>query len=139
MTPLDPLALGLPHREPFVFVDSVVTLVPEEQAAGCKVFPRDTPFFRGHFPGDPLVPGVILVESLAQLAGIVAGQGRRAMRLAAIRTMKFPNAVRPDETVMLDAQKLGAAAGLWQFAVEARVGTRVVAGGVIVLAEVPAG
>lgn len=138
MTPLDPLALGLPHREPFVFVDAVVTLVPDEQAVGSTIFPPDTPFFRGHFPGDPLVPGVILAEALAQLAGIVAGQRGRALRLAAIKTMKFPSSVRPDETVTLNAQKLGTAAGLWQFSVEARVGQRVVAEGVIVLAEAPA-
>lgn len=138
MTPLDPVALGLPHREPFIFVDAVMTLVPEEQAAGRKVFAPDTPFFRGHFPGEPLVPGVILTESLAQLAGIVAGQRGRGLRLAAIKTMKFPSSVRPDETVILNAQKLGTAAGLWQFSVEARVDQRVVAQGVIVLAEVPA-
>jgi len=138
VTALNPLELGLPHREPFVFVDSVMTLVPGEQATGCKLFTPETPFFRGHFPGDPLVPGVILAESLAQLAGLVAGQPGRGLRLAAIKTMKFPGAVRPDETITLTAQKLGATAGLWQFAVEARVGLRVVAEGVIVLAEQPA-
>ena len=128
----DPLALGLPHREPFVFVDEILAHTPGENAAGRKTFPADTPFFRGHFPGDPIVPGVILAEALAQVAGIAAGQA--GMRLAAIKAMKFPSAARPGEEIALSARKAGAVGGLWQFAVEARVGGRVVAEGVIVLA-----
>ena len=128
----DPLALGLPHREPFVFVDEITAHTPGESATGRKTFPADTPFFRGHFPDDPLVPGVILAEALAQVAGIAAGQA--GMRLAALKAMKFPSAARPGEVLALDARKVGAVGGLWQFAVEARVGGRVVAEGVIVLA-----
>ena len=127
----DPLALGLPHREPFVFVDEILAHSPGESAAGHKTFPADTPFFRGHFPGDPLVPGVILAEALAQVAGIAAGQA--GMRLAAIKAMKFPSAARPGDDIALHARKAGAVGGLWQFAVEARVGERVVAEGVIAL------
>ena len=93
----DPLALGLPHREPFVFVDEILAHSPGESAAGHKTFPADTPFFRGHFPGDPLVPGVILAEALAQVAGIAAGQA--GMRLAAIKAMKFPSAARPGDDI----------------------------------------
>lgn len=133
MTPGDPARLGLPHREPFVFVDEVFTLERGESGTGRKVFPPETPFFRGHFPDDPLVPGVILTEALAQLAGIVAGQG--ALRLAAIKAMKFRRAVRPGEIIELSAQQSGNAGGLWQFAVEARVGGQLAAEGVIVLAE----
>ena len=127
----DPLALGLPHREPFVFVDEVVALTPGDSAEGRKTFAADTPFFRGHFPGDPIVPGVILAEALAQVAGLAAGQP--GLRLAAIKAMKFPGAVRPGEEIALHARKAGAVGGLWQFAVEATVGTKVVAEGVVVL------
>lgn len=134
--PADPVALGLPHREPFIFVDEVRELVPGESACCAKTFPAEEPFFRGHFPGDPLVPGVILTEALAQTAGIAAGQPGRGFRLAAIRGMKFPDAARPIEFIELRARKGTVVGGLWQFAVEARVGERIVAEGVVVLSEV---
>ncbi|MEQ1859947.1 MAG: 3-hydroxyacyl-ACP dehydratase FabZ family protein [Chthoniobacteraceae bacterium] len=130
--PLDPIALGLPHREPFVFVDEVSAVTAGESAAGCKTFPAGDPVFHGHFPGDPIVPGVLLTEALAQIAGIAAGQP--GLRLAAIKAMKFREAARPGEMIALRATKLGSVGGMWQFEVEARVGERVVAEGVIVLA-----
>lgn len=134
----DPLALGLPHREPFVFVEAITEHVPGERAVGRKTFAPDEPMFRGHFPGDPLVPGVILTEALAQVAGIAVGDAGRGLRLAAIKAMKFPGSARPGELIELRAAKSGGMAGLVQCAVEARVGDRVVAEGVIVLAEPPA-
>jgi 3-hydroxyacyl-[acyl-carrier-protein] dehydratase len=131
----DPIALGLPHRAPFIFVDAVVELQPGEAALCRKVFPPEEPFFRGHFPGEPLVPGVILTEALAQTAGIAAGQPGRSFRLTAIKGMKFPGAVRPSETIELRARKVAVVGGLWQFETEARVAERTVASGVIVLSE----
>jgi len=136
--PLDPIALGLPHREPFVFVDAVTELIPGDRATATKTFDASDPMFRGHFPGDPVVPGVILTEALAQLSGIVSGNAGRALRLAAIKSMKFPAAARPDEEIALSAKFSGAVGGLIQCAVEARAGDRLVAEGVIVLAESPA-
>lgn len=132
---LDPVALGLPHRAPFLFIDEIVGRVPGESAHGRKVFAADEPFFRGHFPGDPLVPGVILAEALAQTAGIAAGQPGRGFRLTAIKGMKFPAAARPAEVLDLHARKVAVVGGLWQFDTEARVRDRVVATGVIVLSE----
>ncbi len=127
----DPIRLGLPHREPFVFVDSVTDLHPGESARGNKTFAAEEPFFRGHFPGDPLVPGVILTEALAQIAGIAAA--RPGLRLAALRAMKFPYAARPGERIELEARKAGEAGGLVQFAVKASVGAQTVAEGAVVL------
>lgn len=132
---IDPVALGLPHREPFIFLDAVQEIVPGESARCAKTFPPEEPFFRGHFPGDPLVPGVILAEALAQTAGVAAGQPGRAFRLTAIKGMKFHGAVRPAETIDLRARKVATVGGLWQFDVEARVAERPVASGVIVLSE----
>lgn len=132
----DPIALGLPHREPFIFVDAIVERTPGEAAVGRKVFSPADPMFRGHFPGDPVVPGVILTEALAQTAGLAVGMPGQSMRLAAIRSMKFPGAAKPGEEILLTARKVGAAGGLYQCAVEARVADgRVVAEGVIVLAD----
>jgi 3-hydroxyacyl-[acyl-carrier-protein] dehydratase len=135
VTPSDPAALGLPHREPFIFVDEVLALAPGESAECRKVFPPEEPFFRGHFPGDPLVPGVILAEALAQTAGLAAGQPGKAFRLSAIRGMKFLKAVRPNEEIRLWAKKLATVGGLWQFETIARVAGESVAEGVVVLSE----
>ena len=136
MTERDPIALGLPHRAPFIFIDEVIERCPGELAICRKTFPPDESFFRGHFPGDPIVPGVILTEALAQTAGIAGGAEGRAFRLTAIKAMKFPGAVRPREEITLRAEKRGAVGGLWQFDVAARVGVRVVAEGVVVLNEI---
>ena len=135
MTPRDPVALGLPHRAPFVFVDEVRALTPGESAECGKTFPPDEPFFRGHFPGDPLVPGVLLTEALAQTAGLAAGQPGRAFHLSAIRAMKFLRPVRPSDEIALTARKVAVVGTLWQFEVTARVRGEVVAEGVIVLSE----
>ena len=131
----NPIALGLPHREPFVFVDAVVALSPGESAECVKTFPAATPFFAGHFPGAPLVPGVILAEALAQTAGLAAGQPGRSFRLTAIRAMKFPAAAFPDEEIRLHAKRAAVVGGLWQFEVRAAIGGRTVAEGVVVLSE----
>lgn len=135
MTPADPKALGLPHREPFVFIDEVVDLQRGEASTCRKTFPPEEAFFRGHFPGNPLVPGVILAEALAQAAGIAAGQLGRSFRLSAIRSMKFPAPAFPGDEIHLAARKIAIVEGLWQFEVKARVLDKTVAEGMIVLSE----
>lgn len=134
----DPIECGLPHRPPFVFVDRVTALEKGKRACGTKCFSPGEPFFKGHFPGDPLVPGVILTEALAQVAGLAVG--RPGLRLAAIRSMKFPAPVRPEEVIELEAVQTGtmggdASATLWLFSVTASVGTQPVAEGTLILAE----
>ena len=131
----DPIALGLPHREPFVFVDAVVAHVAGESAECVKTFPSATPFFAGHFPGAPIVPGVILAEALAQTAGLAAGQPGRSFRLTALKAMKFPAAALPDEEIRLHAKCVATVGGLWQFDVRAVASGRTVAEGVVVLSE----
>lgn len=134
-TEVDPVALGLPHREPFIFVEKVVSLTPGEAAECVKRFDASEPFFRGHFPGDPLVPGVLLTEALAQTAGIAAGQPGRTFHLSAIRGMKFLAPVRPGAELRLFARKTAGVGGLWQFEVSAKVDGQTVTEGMLVLAE----
>jgi 3-hydroxyacyl-[acyl-carrier-protein] dehydratase len=109
------------------------------QLAECSArFASEDPIFAGHFPGNPLVPGVILAEALAQTAGIAAASGfpeqeRPFFLLSAIRAMKFLAAVRPEEEILLRAEKLGQAGALWQFKTQASTGAKVVAEGQLVL------
>ncbi len=133
----DPISHGLPHREPFIFAQKVLEVSPGESALCESQFPLSTPFFDGHFPGNPIVPGVILTEALAQTAGIAAGERerKRSFFLTAIRQMKFPASARPGEVIRLRAVKSMEVGGLLQFAVSAKVGKRAVAEGAIVLGE----
>ena len=133
---MDPISLGLPHREPFIFVESVEKLEAGLLAECSKTFRRNESFFEGHFPGNAIVPGVLLVEGMAQTAGIAVGGPGKMFLLAAIRSMKFLRPVRPDDTIGFRACKVGDTAGLIQCSVEARVRGDLVAEGQIILTDV---
>ena len=126
---------GLPHREPFVFVDRLIELEPGVRAVGERTFPADAPVFAGHFPGNPIVPGVLLTEALAQLAGILgaAGSDNAQFLLSAIRGMKFPSPAGPGELIRLEAKCGAVMGGLHQFEVSAIVAGSVVASGQVIL------
>jgi 3-hydroxyacyl-[acyl-carrier-protein] dehydratase len=131
-------ALGLPHRPPFLFVRRLLACDPGCTAECTTIFAPEDPLFAGHFPGNPLVPGVILTEALAQTAGIAAASAypetaRPLFLLSAIRAMKFFTAVRPDEEIHLHAEKLAEVDQLLQFRVRAAVGEKTVAEGQLVL------
>jgi 3-hydroxyacyl-[acyl-carrier-protein] dehydratase len=127
--------LGLPHRPPFVFVKKLIGCEPGTSAECETEFSSADPMFAGHFPDDPLVPGVILTEALAQTAGIAAHQQNAKSRflLSAIRQMKFLRPVRPNEKIILRARKLGEVDQLLQFEVEAVINAEQVAAGQLVL------
>jgi 3-hydroxyacyl-[acyl-carrier-protein] dehydratase len=130
--------LGLPHRPPFVFVRELIQCDPGIFAQTATSFAANDPIFAGHFPGNPLVPGVILTEALAQTAGIAAASGyqegaRPLFLLSAIRSMKFLRAVRPGEQIELRAERVAQVGDLLQFKVDASVGGVRVAEGQLVL------
>ena|ERR1700730_17460301 len=130
--------LGLPHRAPFLFVHEMIACHPGISAECATVFERDDPMFAGHFPGNPLVPGVILTEALAQTAGLAAApadarDAKPRFLLSGIRAMKFFQSVRPGERIILRAKKLAQVDDLLQFEVEALVSDTLVAAGQLVL------
>jgi 3-hydroxyacyl-[acyl-carrier-protein] dehydratase len=134
--------LGLPHRPPFVFVRKLIACEPGVSAECETQFSGDDPMLAGHFPGDPLVPGVILTEALAQTAGIAAASAhpensQPRFLLSAIRQMKFFQAVRPEKKIRLRARKIGEVGELLQFEVEALVDDTLVAAGQLVLNAFP--
>ena len=131
---MDPIQLGLPHRPPFIFIDEVVAIEPGRSARATKRFSSQEPFLKGHFPGNAIIPGVLIAEALAQTAGIAIGAPGKMFLLTAIRAMKFLRAVRPEEQLDLSAECLNEMNGLAQCAVEATCKGEPVAEGQLVLA-----
>lgn len=103
---------ALPHGEGFRFVDALLTLVPGVSAEGTYLVRGDEAFLSGHFPGRPMVPGVILAEAVAQLAGIVAQTDPELppmsdLRLAALRNVKILGAAVPGDELVIRAKLTG--------------------------------
>jgi 3-hydroxyacyl-[acyl-carrier-protein] dehydratase len=99
----------LPHGPEFRFLDRVTSLTPGKEGIGEYLVRGDEPFLRGHFPGDPMMPGVLLIEAAAQLAGIVAQSDPvivplANLRLTALRGVKILGAARPGDMVRLEAR-----------------------------------
>lgn len=102
----------LPHGPEFRFLDSIVSLTPGREGAGEYRVRGDEPFLRGHFPGEPIFPGVLLVEAVAQLAGVVAQSDPAipplaGLKLAALRSVKIMGAARPGDVIELHARITG--------------------------------
>ena len=134
---MDPVNLGLPHREPFVFIESVAAHEPGVMAVATKTFSGQEPFFQGHFPGNPVVPGVLLAEGMAQTAGVAVGDPDHVFLLTAIQSMKFLRPVRPKEPIVFTARTAGAFQTLFMCDVKAEVAHEVVAEGRVVLTRGP--
>src|ERR1700756_4893876 len=103
---MDPIQLGLPHRPPFIFIDEVTSIEAGRNAKAGKGFSSQEPFLEGHFPGNPIIPGVLITEALAQTAGIAIGGPGRMYLLTAVRAMKFLRPVKPEEPIDLFAECL---------------------------------
>jgi 3-hydroxyacyl-[acyl-carrier-protein] dehydratase len=100
----------LPHRPPFLWVDRILHIEPGARCVASKYIDPSASFFAGHFPGDPILPGIFLVEASAQTAGVMLGSGSRPQgpnkRLAAINHFKFLKPVRPGATVEVETRTL---------------------------------
>lgn len=124
MTVTDPARLAealhrLPHGPEFRFLDRLLELDPGRRGVGEYTLRGDESFLRGHFPGDPLMPGVLLVEAAAQLAGVVAQSDPAipplaGLKLTALRAVKILGSARPGETLRVTAEVTGRMGALVQ-------------------------
>lgn len=125
----------LPHGADFRFVDRLTKLEPGKSGAGEYTVRGDELFLRGHFPGEPVFPGVLIAEAAAQLAGVVAQSDPKIpplknLKLTALRHVKISGTARPGETIQLEATITGRLGNL----VQAQAAVRV-AGGIVLTAE----
>ncbi|AFY59607.1 3-hydroxyacyl-ACP dehydratase FabZ [Synechococcus sp. PCC 6312] len=98
----------LPHRYPFLLVDRIIDYVPGSRAVGLKNVTVNEPFFQGHFPGRPIMPGVLIVEAMAQVGGVILMQmgdlkGKLSM-FAGIDKVRFRRPVTPGDQLILTAE-----------------------------------
>lgn len=118
----------LPHRYPMLMVDRVVDLVAHRSAVGIKNVTFNEPFFQGHFPGDPIMPGVLIVEAMGQAAAVlmvasIASDPRgKSVYFMSIDEARFRRPVRPGDELRLAVTLQKAKMGVWRFEGRASVG-----------------
>jgi 3-hydroxyacyl-[acyl-carrier-protein] dehydratase len=129
---------SLPHGPEFRFIDRLTSLEPGKSGSGEYTVRGDDPFLRGHFPGQPIFPGVLLVEAAAQLAGTVAQSDPQipplaGLKLTAMRGIKILGTARPGEVIHLEAKILNRLGNLIQAQVSAKVNGQTVMQGELTL------
>lgn len=129
----DPLS-RLPHGLSFRFVDRILDRVPGTRVVALKNVTCSDPQLQDHFPGNPIMPGVLLIEAMAQTAGLLLPDGSSAV-LAQIKEARFRRPVLPGDQVRIEAERLGGLGGLHRFTVRASVDGAPAAEAEIVLAQ----
>jgi 3-hydroxyacyl-[acyl-carrier-protein] dehydratase len=117
----------IPHRYPFLLVDKIIALTPSESIVGIKNVTMNEPQFTGHFPGNPVMPGVLMIEALAQVACVLAAKtinanpNEKEVYFMGIENAKFRRIVVPGDTLHLHAKITQHRGPVWKFAAHAEV------------------
>jgi len=121
----------LPHRYPFLLVDRIIEIEPGTKAIGIKNVTVNEEFFQGHFPGQPIMPGVLIIEAMAQVGGILAFSSGanmgKTVYFMSIEKAKFRKPVVPGDQLRLEIQVLQQRGNVWKFSGNANVEGKVVA------------
>ena len=118
----------LPHRYPFLLIDRVLNVIPGESAIGLKNITINEQFFAGHFPEHPIMPGVLIIEAMAQTAAITVLESLKTdndnslVYFLSIEQAKFRNPVTPGDTLHIFVEKIQGRGGVWKFKGKAKVG-----------------
>lgn len=131
----------LPHRYPFLLVDRVVEVEPGKRLLAIKNVTFNEPFFTGHFPGQPIMPGVLIIEALAQATGLLAGNSMpgimgkgKTYYLVGLDKVRFKRPVVPGDRLSLEAVYLRHKRNIWAFSCRAEVDGELVASAEIMCA-----
>jgi 3-hydroxyacyl-[acyl-carrier-protein] dehydratase len=117
----------IPHRYPFLLVDRVIDVVKGESATGIKNVTMNEPFFQGHFPGRPVMPGVLIVEAMAQTAGVVVihslevEEAAKLVYFMSIDSARFRKPVTPGDSLHIHVAKKARRGNAWKFTAQAKV------------------
>ena len=110
----------IPHRDPFLFIDDCEVIIPGEHGKSQKLFSNDEYFFKGHFPDNPIVPGVIIVEAMAQTAGIVVSYklkdyAEKSVLFMSVNKAKFRKPILPNEKVTFEVKFVNSVKDVYKF------------------------
>ena len=110
----------IPHRDPFLFVDTCEIIIPGEHGKSEKLFTANEYFFKGHFPDNPIVPGVIIVEAMAQTAGIVVSYKlkefkEKSVLFMSVNKAKFRKPIFPNEKVLFEVNFVNSVRDVYKF------------------------
>ena len=123
----------IPHRRPFLMIDRVVDLVSDVSATGVKNLSINEPFFQGHFPGRPVMPGVLITEAMAQTAAVLVvhtlgpGSEGKLVYFMSVDSCRFRRPVFPGNTLYVHVTKLRKRGNVWKFSAQAKVDGSLVA------------
>jgi beta-hydroxyacyl-ACP dehydratase FabZ len=123
----------LPHRYPFLLVDRILSIELDKHIVGLKNITVNEPFFVGHFPQSPIMPGVLIVEAMAQVAGILAllstpeNMGKQALYLMSLDKVRFRKPVTPGDQLILELTVLKAKKKYFKMEAKATVNDHLVA------------
>ncbi len=130
---IDKIMAALPHRYPFLMIDRIVEMVANESATGIKCVTVNEPHFQGHFPGKPIMPGVLMIEAMAQTAAVlVLESGKldpegKLVYFMSISEARFRRPVVPGDILRIEVKKIRNRGNVWKFEGKAKVDQRIVA------------
>ena len=132
----------LPHREPFLFIDEVININKNKEIHATKLISEDEYFLKGHFPNNPIFPGVIIIEALGQASGILGfvSMGKTPEEgsiyvLAGVDKVRFRKRVRPGDNLDLFSSVVGEKRGIWKFDCRAEVNNELICTATILCAD----